>query len=109
MGRYSRVRPAGCGASRRPASRSFANRRRQSSTVVGLIESSSAIRSFATPAAARSTIRARVAIRCSVLPALASARRAARSDGSIDNGGAGWFGMIRIVAATIRIAEHSPG
>jgi hypothetical protein len=51
--------------------------------------SSAAIVRFGVPSAARRTIRARWARRCSVVRARTSARSATRSDSSIDRGGAG--------------------
>jgi len=57
------------------------------------------MRSLATPPAAARTTLARIAVRCSVVPALASASSARRSASSIGSGAAGRFGMSGIVAA----------
>ena len=73
--RTCRGRP-GWGASARPARPCSLKRRRHSSTVGIDTPSSSATSTLAAPSAARRTIRARITMRCSVVPARVRARRA---------------------------------
>jgi hypothetical protein len=62
--------------------------------------SSRATSTLAAPSAARRTIRARIAMRCSVVPARVSARKASASDSLTANAGAGCAAMHDIVCPT---------
>src|SRR5664280_2866810 len=107
--RSSRVYVGGCpgrGASARPAKPAAAYRRRHSLTVMIATPSSAAIRSIGAPSAERSTIRARVTARCSLVRARTAARSAAWSESSTIKAGAGGWAMSRIVANIHLSARH---
>ena len=90
--RSARVYVGGCpgrGASARPASPAAAYRRRHSLTVMIATPSSAAMPSIGPPSAERSTIRARVTARCSLVAARTTPERTALSASPTTNAGAG--------------------